>query len=131
MHIERIDHFVLTVQSIERTCDFYAHVLGMGIVTFGDNRKALQFGGQKINLHERGKEFEPKALNPLPGSADLCFITSTPLEQVIEDLRSHAVEFVEGPVTRTGAQGMILSVYIRDPDGNLIEIANYVNVPDV
>jgi catechol 2,3-dioxygenase-like lactoylglutathione lyase family enzyme len=126
MQIDRIDHLVLTVANIQNTCDFYARVLGMQIVTFGEGRKALQFGAQKINLHEWGNEFEPRALQPTPGSADLCFITEVPLEQVLKHMRSCMVEIVEGPVRKTGAMGAITSVYIRDPDGNLLEIANYL-----
>ncbi|GAB7387761.1 hypothetical protein BSNK01_15980 [Bacillaceae bacterium] len=90
-------------------------------------RKALQFGNQKINLHQKGKEFEPKALHPVTGSADLCLITQSPLDEVISHLRSCHVEIVEGPVQRTGAKGLIRSVYIRDPDGNLLEISNYID----
>ena len=127
MKIDRLDHLVLTVRDIEATCEFYRRVVGMEVVTFGNNRKALQFGGQKINLHKAGKEFEPKALRPTPGSGDLCLITSTPVKQVINHIRSCGVEIVEGPVMRTGATGPIESVYIRDPDGNLIEIANCVD----
>ncbi len=121
-----IDHFVLTVHDIGAACDFYARTLGMQVVTFGNGRMALQFGEHKINLHEAGKEFEPKASKPTPGSGDVCFITRTPLPRVMGHLRSCAVEIVEGPVKRTGARGPIESIYIRDPDGNLIEIANYV-----
>ena len=124
MEIDRLDHLVLTVQSIASTCDFYSRVLGMKVVTFGNDRKALQFGRQKINLHERGKEFDPKAANPTPGSGDLCFITETPLSQVMGHIRSCGVEIIEGPVRRTGAVGLIESIYLRDPDGNLIEISN-------
>jgi catechol 2,3-dioxygenase-like lactoylglutathione lyase family enzyme len=126
MQIERIDHLVLTVQDIGRTCAFYERVLGMQIVTFGDGRKALQFGSQKINLHAVGKEFEPKALKPVAGSADLCFLTQLPLDQVIAHFHACAVSIIEGPVRRTGATGTLLSVYIRDPDGNLIEVANAI-----
>ncbi len=126
MQIERFDHLVLTVQDIARTCEFYERVLGMEAVTFGDGRKALQFGQQKINLHEVGKEFEPKALKPVAGSADLCFITLTPLMQVLEHFQACHVAVIEGPVKKTGAIGTLLSAYIRDPDGNLIEVANYV-----
>ena len=126
MKIDRLDHLVLTVKSIERTCEFYANALGMDAVTFGEGRKALVFGTQKINLHEYGKEFEPKAHHPTPGSADLCFITSTPLADVIEHLHRCGVEIIEGPVKRTGAVGQMLSVYFRDPDLNLIEVSNYV-----
>ena len=116
---------VLTMRDIEATCEFYTRVLGMTVETFGQGRKALRFGQQKINLHQVGQEFEPKARQPTPGSGDLCFITSAPLEQVIDHLRSHGVKIIEGPVPRTGATGFILSVYFRDPDGNLLEIANY------
>lgn len=129
MQIERIDHLVLTVQDVARTCEFYERVLGMQAITFGEGvegRKALQFGSQKINLHQVGREFEPKALRPVAGSADLCFITLTPLEQVIEHFQACNVPVIEGPVRRTGATGTLLSAYIRDPDGNLIEVANYV-----
>ncbi len=126
MQIGRIDHFVLTVRDIEATCEFYARVLGMQVVTFAGGRKALQFGRQKINLHEAGKEFEPKALSPTPGSGDFCLITQTPLEEVIVHIRSCGIEIVEGPVQKTGAMGPIESVYLRDPDGNLVEISNYV-----
>lgn len=126
MRIDRLDHLVLTVKSIEKTCEFYSHVLGMEVATFGEDRKALVFGTQKINLHESGKEFEPKAHHPTPGSADLCFITSTSLEDVIEHLRRSGVQIIEGPVKRTGAVGQILSVYFRDPDMNLIEVSNYI-----
>jgi catechol 2,3-dioxygenase-like lactoylglutathione lyase family enzyme len=127
--IDMIDHFVLTVRDIGAACDFYARTLGMQVVTFGNGRKALQFGEfgeHKINLHEAGKEFEPKASKPTPGSGDVCFITRTPLERVVGHLRSCDVEILDGPVKRTGARGPIESVYIRDPDGNLIEIANYL-----
>jgi catechol 2,3-dioxygenase-like lactoylglutathione lyase family enzyme len=125
IQIERLDHLVLTVHDIQATCAFYERVLGMEIVTFGSGRYALQFGQQKINLHQAGKEFEPKAARPTPGSADLCFITSVPLTQVIAHIQACDIAIVEGPVARTGAQGPIESVYIRDLDENLIEIANY------
>lgn len=125
MQIDSLDHLVLTVQSIEETCSFYSQVLGMRVVTFGSARKALAFGCQKINLHQAGKEFEPKAAKPTPGSADLCFITSTPLEAVIQHFRAMRVEIEMGPVDRTGATGGLTSIYVRDPDHNLIEIANY------
>jgi catechol 2,3-dioxygenase-like lactoylglutathione lyase family enzyme len=124
--IKGLDHLVLTVKDISAACSFYSRVLGMKVVTFGEGRKALQFGEQKINLHEVGKEFEPKAYKPLPGSADLCFITDVPIVEVINHLRACEVDIVEGPVQRTGAVGKILSIYIRDLDLNLIEIANYV-----
>jgi catechol 2,3-dioxygenase-like lactoylglutathione lyase family enzyme len=126
MKIERLDHLVLTVKNIAATCEFYVAVLGMEVVTFGDSRKALRFGSQKINLHETGKEFELKAYRPTPGSADLCFITSVPLADVIEHLQRYGVKIIEGPVKRPGAIGQIESVYFRDPDLNLIEVSNYV-----
>ncbi len=126
MKVDHLDHLVLTVKSIPATCEFYARALGMEVVTFGGNRQALAFGAQKINLHEAGKEWEPKAQRPTPGSADLCFITLTPLAEVVEHLRRCGVEIVEGPVKRTGAAGPITSVYFRDPDLNLIEVSNYL-----
>lgn len=129
MHIDRIDHLVLTVRDIEATCAFYARVLGMEVVTFGEERRALQFGRQKINLHQAGREFEPKALRPTPGSADLCFIAATPLAEVIDHLRGCEVEIELGSVRRAGALGDMESVYFRDPDGNLIEVSNYVETP--
>lgn len=128
LRIKSLDHFVLTVHDIEETCRFYTTVMGMELQTFGEGRRALRFGQQKINLHTYGKEFEPKALKPTPGSADLCFITDTPLKQVIEHLEKNNVTVLEGPVSRTGAIGKILSVYFRDPDGNLIEVSNYLKL---
>jgi len=125
MNIEAIDHIVLTVKDIDATCAFYTQVLGMRITTFGGGRKALSFGTQKINLHLYRHEFEPKAQKPAPGSADLCFVTAVPVSEVIEHLRVSGVEILEGPVQRTGATGAIMSVYFRDPDGNLIEVSNY------
>jgi catechol 2,3-dioxygenase-like lactoylglutathione lyase family enzyme len=121
----RFDHIVLTVADIEATCAFYRRVLGMRVVTFAGDRKALAFGSQKINLHQRGKEFEPKARAPTPGSADLCLIASTPVDEVVAHLRDCGVPVLDGPVPRTGALGPIVSVYFRDPDGNLIEVANH------
>jgi len=124
--IDYLDHLVLTVASLEATTAFYRDVLGMRVETFDDGRTALVFGGEKINLHEAGHEFEPRAARPTPGSADLCFVASTPLEAVIVHLEALGVEIVDGPVRRTGASGPILSVYVRDPDLNLIEISNLV-----
>ena len=125
MKIDRLDHLVLTVRDLNATCEFYHRVLGMEEITFGEGRKALQFGPQKINLHQTGNEIEPKAAKPTPGSADLCFITSVPLNEVIEHLKACGVEIEAGPVARTGALGPIQSVYLRDPDHNLLEISNY------
>ncbi|XP_075040701.1 glyoxalase domain-containing protein 5 [Mixophyes fleayi] len=127
--IKHLDHLVLTVHSIEKTVSFYTRVLGMEVITFKGDRKALSFGIQKINLHEVGKEFEPKARRPSPGSADLCLITETPLQTVLQHLQICGVPVEEGPVPRTGAVGEIHSVYFRDPDHNLIEISNYLADP--
>ena len=124
MRLDQIDHLVLTVRDLDDTIAFYTRVLGMEEVTFGENRKALSFGTQKINLHVAGSEFEPKALHPKPGSADLCFLTAEPLARVMKHLKNCGVDILEGPIDRTGAQGPLESIYIRDPDGNLIEIAN-------
>ncbi|HAK6769466.1 TPA: VOC family protein [Salmonella enterica] len=126
MIIDRIDHLVLTVSDISTTIRFYEEVLGFSAVTFKQNRKALIFGAQKINLHQQEMEFEPKASRPTPGSADLCFITSTPINDVVSEILQAGISIVEGPVERTGATGEIMSIYIRDPDGNLIEISQYV-----
>ena len=123
--LEHLDHIVLTVANIDATVDFYTEVLGMDLVTF-DGRKALAFGIQRINLHQRGHEFNPKAAHPTPGAGDLCFITTTPLNQVIEYLTSQRIHVEEGPVDRTGAIGKLRSIYLRDPDRNLIEISNTI-----
>ena len=125
MQIDRLDHLVLTVADIDRTVEFYTRVLGMRAETFGEGRRALRFGRQKINLHQAGREFEPKAARPLPGSADLCFVTDVPLDEVRQHLAACGVPVEEGPVDRTGAVGPIRSVYLRDPDANLLELSNY------
>jgi catechol 2,3-dioxygenase-like lactoylglutathione lyase family enzyme len=125
MKIDGIDHLVLTVKDIDATCAFYAQVLGMEVVTFGAGRKALSFGSQKINLHEHGHEFEPKAHQPTPGSADVCFVTSLPLPDVVSHVSACGIKFLEGPVRRTGARGPFMSIYFRDPDQNLIEVSSY------
>ena len=125
MQIARLDHLVLTVADIDATCDFYTRVLGMTVVTFGENRRALTFGAQKINLHQHGREFEPKAHKPVPGSADLCLIAGVPLAEAEAHIRAAGVDIIEGPVRRTGATGPIWSVYFRDPDLNLIEVSSY------
>ncbi len=125
MQVNRLDHLVLTVRDIETTVAFYTRVLGMQKVVFGEGRVALVFGQQKINLHPLGGEFEPKAANVAAGSADLCFIIEQPVASAIKHLESMHVPVLEGPVSRTGATGNILSVYFRDPDGNLIEVSNY------
>jgi catechol 2,3-dioxygenase-like lactoylglutathione lyase family enzyme len=126
MRIDRLDHLVLTVADLDATVAFYTGVLGMTEVTFKGGRKALVFGRCKINLHQAGHEFEPKARRPVPGSADLCLITTDTLDEVQEDLARAGVPVEEGPVERTGAAGPILSVYFRDPDGNLIEVSRYL-----
>lgn len=130
IRIDHLDHLVLTVASIEASCDFYAKVLGMKVETFGAGRKALAFGSQKINLHQKGHEFEPKARHPTQGSADLCFIAGTAIEDVIAHLGACGILIEEGPVSRIGAMGRMASVYIRDPDANLIEVSNYLTPPD-
>ena len=124
MKINRLDHFVLTVADIDATVAFYTRQLGMEAVTFGDGRTALAFGTSKINLHEVGKEFEPKAVRPTPGSADICLVVNEPVTDVMAQLTSAGIPIEEGPVERTGAVGPILSCYLRDPDGNLIELSN-------
>jgi catechol 2,3-dioxygenase-like lactoylglutathione lyase family enzyme len=124
--IDRLDHVVLTVADIERTCAFYSSTLGMTVERFGEGRTALRFRDQKINLHEIGHEFEPKANKPTPGSGDLCFVAASPLSEIIAHLHAVGAKIEEGPVGRTGASGPIESVYIRDPDANLIEISNYI-----
>ncbi len=126
MKIDGLDHLVLTVTDISATLSFYSRVLGMDVVTFANGRKALAFGGQKINLHQYGAEFEPKARHATPGSSDLCLLTPVPLPDVMAHLLRCGVALVEGPVRRTGAQGPILSIYLHDPDGNLIEVANQI-----
>jgi catechol 2,3-dioxygenase-like lactoylglutathione lyase family enzyme len=123
--IDRIDHIVITAFDVDRTIDFYGRVLGMEAITFAGGRRGLAFGRQKINLHQAGREFEPKALKPTPGSIDLCFITDTPLEEVAAHLKACGVAIAAGPVEKTGALGPMMSVYFRDPDGNLVEVSNY------
>lgn len=129
--LDSLDHLVLTVRDIEATIAFYTRALGMRETRFTppgktDERVALSYGNQKINLHQQGREFDPKAKAPTPGGADLCFIASWTLQDVIAHLKGEGVAIIDGPVQRTGATGPIMSVYIRDPDGNLIEISNRV-----
>jgi catechol 2,3-dioxygenase-like lactoylglutathione lyase family enzyme len=125
MKIDSIDHVVFTVKDIKATCDFYTKVLGMEVVTFGEGRKALAFGSQKINLQQLGRESTLIADKPTSGSADICFVTSAPVSEVIAHLNSCGVRLVGGPVERNGARGMMMSVYFRDPDLNLVEVSNY------
>ena len=127
MKIDRFDHVVFTVKDIDASCEFYARVLGMEIVTFGENRKALSFGSQKINLQQLGRESALRADKPTPGSADVCFITTLSLSDVIAHLNFCGVELIAGPVERNGARGLMMSLYFRDPDKNLIEVSNYVS----
>ena len=127
MKISHLDHLVLTVRSIEITAEFYQSILGMEKISFGTDRVALVFGKQKINLHQLENEFEPNAANACCGSADLCFILQTSIDDAVSHLTSRGVEIIEGPVSRSGAMGPILSVYFRDPDQNLIEVSTYDN----
>ena len=124
MRVDSLDHIVLTVRDLQATIDFYTRALGMSEVTFAGGRRALAFGTQKINLHLAGREYEPKAERPTPGSADVCFLTATPVEQFAAHLARLGIPVIEGPVPKTGAVGPLKSIYIRDPDQNLIEIAN-------
>ncbi len=124
MTLLRIDHFVLTVASLEATCAFYRRTLEMDVIHYGNGRVALGLGDAKINLHEAGREFDPKARMPSPGSGDFCLLTDTPVADIAEHLSTIGVDVEEGPVERTGAQGPILSIYFRDPDGNLVEVSN-------
>lgn len=123
-----LDHLVLTVASIYQSATFFEVVLGMTVVKFAapddTTRTAVTFGNQKINLHQRGAEFDPKAADPRPGTADLCFLSDTDIDDWMTHLAAHDINIEDGPVARTGATGPISSIYIRDPDGNLIEIAN-------
>jgi catechol 2,3-dioxygenase-like lactoylglutathione lyase family enzyme len=126
MNVTALDHLVLTVRDIDATVAFYVRILGMWAETFGAGRHALHFGAQKINLHPAGRIPDPNVRHPTPGSADLCFLTATPLDAVLRHLEANGVAVVEGPVARTGATGPLRSVYVYDPDENLIEIANVV-----
>jgi catechol 2,3-dioxygenase-like lactoylglutathione lyase family enzyme len=124
--VRAIDHVVLTVRDVDRTLSFYERALGMTPVSFGEGRRALAFGDQKLNLHQAGREFEPKAAAPTPGAVDLCLLTDEPLDAVIAHLRDAGVTIELGPVLKTGARSTLRSIYFRDPDGNLIEVANEV-----
>ena len=127
MNVEQLDHLVLPVSDIESIAHFYTTHLGMEKRTFGEGRVALHFGDQKINLHPAGWDYEPKAKVSVAGTADLCFLVSEPVESLQADLIEGEIEVIEGPVERTGASGRLLSIYIRDPDGNLIELSNPVD----
>jgi len=126
ININRLDHLVLTVKDIDTTVTFYTQVLGMKKEVFKESRVALKYGNQKINLHLLGKEFEPKAQNVKEGSADLCFIIDTPIFEAKKYIESLNIKIIEGIVNRTGANGEIQSIYLRDPDMNLIELSNYI-----
>ena len=125
VRVSGIDHIVLTVADMERTCDFYRRILGMEVVLFDGGRRALTFGDQKINLHQQGAEVKPNARTAAPGTADICFVTDSPMESVVATLDHVLVPVEVGPVPQTGARGAMTSVYIRDPDGNLVEVARY------
>lgn len=129
MQINKLDHLVLTVRDITVTSSFYSKVIGMNAEKTDQGRHALHFGTSKINLHQLGAEFTPHAKRPTPGSADLCFLTERPIDRIIEHLKEHHVPIEEGPVQRIGASGPLLSIYFRDPDGNLLEIANALSNP--
>lgn len=124
MELDAIDHVVLTVRDIPASVAFYTRVLGMREVVFGEGRHALAFGCCKLNLHQAGREFEPKAAHPAPGAVDLCLLARTSIADIARHLAAHGVAIEQGPIERTGALGPLLSVYVRDPDGNLIELSN-------
>ena len=124
MRVLRIDHVVLTVADLGRTVAFYERVLGMTAISFGEGRRGVAFGDQKLNLHQAGQEFEPRALRPAPGAIDMCFTTDVPLDEVAAHLRSESVVIEHGPVDKVGARSALRSLYFRDPDGNLIEVSN-------
>jgi len=124
--IDRLDHLVLTCRDLEATVAWYERVLGMTRETFAENRTALKFGRQKINLHQEGREIRPNAAAAAPGTADLCFVTALPPDDVVAHLGLCRVVIEHGPVRQSGALGPMNSVYVRDPDGNLIEIATYL-----
>lgn len=123
--VDRLDHLVLTVQNVEKTCQFYAKALGIKSVTFGSGSKALCLGAQRIKLQQRGQESEPKAGTATPGSGDFCFITQTDLEQVVQHLVSCNIEVIDGPIRRSGTNGPMTSIYFRDPDLNLVQVSAY------
>lgn len=125
MEVDRFDHVVFTVRGVERTCEFYSRVLGMEKIVFDGGRVALGFGRGKINLHQAGREYQPRAAHPVPGSEDLCFITRVPLAEAMAHVRACGVGVELGPVRKSGALGDIHSFYFRDPDGNLVEVSNY------
>ena len=123
--VKAIDHFVLTVEDIDATCEFYGRVVGAERVDFGSGRVALRIGNQKINVHRRGSEHAPHAARPLPGSADFCLVAAAPIATIADHVRRAGVDIILGPTSKTGAIGPITSIYFRDPDGNLVEIGSY------
>lgn len=124
MKVDSLDHLVLTVRDVDATVDFYGRVPGMDVLTFGEGRTALHFGAQRIHVHPVGSGIAPVAAEPTPGSADLCFLSATPMDSILGELRTSGIDVVEGPTERVGAAGALLSVYVRDPDGNLVELSN-------
>jgi catechol 2,3-dioxygenase-like lactoylglutathione lyase family enzyme len=124
--VRGIDHFVLTCADVDATIAFYRRVLGMTAETFAGGRRALSFGNQKINLHQKGAEFEPKARVATAGSGDFCLLSDVPVAEIAGHLAAEGIEVIEGPVAKTGAAGSLLSIYFRDPDGNLVEVSNLV-----
>ena len=126
MNLRSLDHLVLTVADIDATTRFYEQVLGMEHRVSSEGRHALHFGSQKINLHQKDHTFEPKAVVPTPGSADLCFLTDLSIERFLSHLKQNNLEPLDGPVSRQGARSRLISVYVRDPDGNLVEVSNEV-----
>ena len=122
--IRGIDHFVLTCADVDATIEFYTRVLGMTAESFAGGRRALSFGNQKINLHQAGREFEPKARVATAGSGDFCLLSDVPVAEIARHLAAEGVTIIEGPVAKTGAAGPLLSIYFRDPDGNLVEVSN-------
>jgi catechol 2,3-dioxygenase-like lactoylglutathione lyase family enzyme len=122
--MDHIDHVVMTVENVDQTCAWYLRVLGVRSAAFGEGRKALLLHKQKINLQQKGAELEPHARAPTSGALDVCLISSTPLAQVLEHFKAQRVPVEKGPIKRNGATGLLTSVYVRDPDGNLLEISN-------
>ena len=126
IRISHLDHFVLTVADIGRTCEFYENLLGMRRALFGEGRMALHFGNNKINLHQADTVVDPNVRHATPGSADLCFITMTPITEVVDALNEAGVPIIAGPDERSGARSRLMSVYFYDPDENLVEVANEI-----
>jgi len=123
-YIRAIDHVVLTCADVDTTIEFFTRVLGMTAESFAGGRRALSFGAQKFNLHQKGAEFEPKARLATAGSADFCLLSDVPMPEIVDHLAAEGVEIIEGPCAKTGATSPLLSVYFRDPDGNLVEVSN-------